>query len=82
MWRENPELRLGMVNERLVELRSEAVTARLTKACTNEDELPRFAGVRIQLGRLLIMVGQMSSEWTPPSSTAPPKRPARDSALT
>jgi hypothetical protein len=82
MWREDPELRLRMVNGRLAELRGEAAAARLAKACTDEDELPRFAGVRIQVGRLLIMIGRMSSEWAPPSSAAPPARPAGDTALT
>lgn len=82
MWHEHPELRLRMVNERLAELRGEAAAVRLARACPDEDERPRFAGVRIQVGRLLIMVGRMSSEWAPPSSAAPPTRPARDSALT
>jgi hypothetical protein len=77
----DPELRLMMANQRLAELRNEAATARLAKACTNEDEMPRFAGIRIQVGRLLIMVGRMSSEWAPPSSAPPPKRVARNSAI-
>jgi hypothetical protein len=76
MWRNDPELGLRIANERISDRRMEAAAARLAKPCFDENELPRFAGVRIQVGRLLIMVGRMSSEWAPPSPTNPPKRRA------
>jgi hypothetical protein len=76
MWRDDPELRLGIAKERIAELRMEAAAARLAKPRPEEDGLPRFAGVRIQVGRLLIMVGRMSPEWAPPRTAAPTKRRA------
>jgi thioredoxin-like negative regulator of GroEL len=76
MWRDDPELRLRLANERIAELRMEAAAARLARPCTDDDESARFAGVRIQLGRLLIMVGRMSADWAPPPSATPPKRRA------
>jgi hypothetical protein len=76
MWRNDPEQGLRIANERISELRMEASAARLAKPCPEEDEPPRFDGVRIQVGRLLIMVGRMNAEWAPPSPAAPPKRRA------
>lgn len=76
MWRDDPDIRLGIANERIAQLRVEASAACLAKPCPEEDEPPRFDGVRIQVGRLLIMVGRMNAEWAPPSPAAPPKRRA------
>jgi hypothetical protein len=76
MWRDDPELRLNLARERISELRSEAAAARLARPCIDDDDSPRFDGVRIQMGRLLIMVGRMNAEWAPPSPAAPPKRRA------
>ena len=76
MWRNDPELRLRLARDRNTELRLEAAAARLARSCIDDDGLPRFDGVRIQMGRLLIMVGRMNAEWAPPSPGVPPKRRA------
>lgn len=81
MWPDTPELRLDYIKERHSELIAEAAANRLVGRRQPTDDGHRFTGLRIQFGRMLIMVGQMSSDLTLPSSGVPATRPPRKTAL-
>jgi hypothetical protein len=80
MWLETPEQRLNYIKQRQSDLAAEAIVDR-SSDLRGSDDVRRFTGLRIQFGRVLIMVGQMSSDWTLPSSTAPATRPPRKTSL-
>jgi hypothetical protein len=80
MWPETPEQRLRYIKQRQSDLAAEAASNRTADRRPAEDGR-RFTGLRIQIGRTLIMVGRMSSAWALPSPGAQAKRPPRKTAL-
>jgi hypothetical protein len=80
MWPETPEQRLTYIKQRQSKLAAEASVARSFGRRPSED-VRRFTGLRIQFGRVLIMVGHMSSDLALPSSAAPATRPPRNTVL-
>ena len=74
MWPETPEQRLMYIKQRQSDLAAEAAANR-RRNCRPTDDGRRFTGLRIQVGRTLIMVGRMSSAWALPSPGAQAKRP-------
>jgi hypothetical protein len=74
MWRQMPEQELAYINRRHSDLIAEAAGSRLAGRHT-ANEGQRFTGLRIQVGRLLIMVGQMNADLTLPPSAASTSRP-------
>ena len=80
MWPETPEQRLMYIKQRQSELAAEAGDRR-SVGRRPSDDARRFTGLRIQFGRVLIMVGQMSSEWALPCSSAPATQPPTKTVL-
>jgi hypothetical protein len=80
MWPDTPELRLDYIKQRHSEIIAEAARNRLVGRRPPTDDERRFTGLRIQVGRMLIMVGQMSSDWALSPSGGPSDRPPKKSA--
>ena len=80
MWPETPEQRLEYIKERQADLAAEAASNRSAGRRPAEDGR-RFTGLRIQVGRTLIMVGQMNSDWALPSPPTQATRPRGKTAL-
>jgi hypothetical protein len=81
MWPDTPELRLDYIKQRQSELISEGAGDRLAGRHRPTDDGRHFTGLRIQVGRMLIMVGQMNSDWALSPSSEPSDRPPKKSAL-
>jgi hypothetical protein len=74
MWHQMPEQELAYINRRHSDLIAEAAGYRLAGRRMSNERQP-FTGLRIQIGRLLIMVGQMNVDLTLPPASASTSRP-------
>jgi hypothetical protein len=71
-----PEQDLAMINRHNCDLMAEAADNRLARPRATSEER-RFTGLRIQVGRMLIIVGQMSSDLALSPSAASASRSHR-----